>query len=75
MSTKQILIFQEGVFVRRTDTSFPGEVFFGYRADTYFPGALFRLPNRYRFFRSTNFLATEQIPIFQGSLFQISSNR
>ena len=53
--TEQILIFQEGIFFRRTDTIFPGANFmcspnryrfskspyFGYRTGTDFPGAPF----------------------------------
>ena len=53
--TEQILIFQEGMSVRRTDTIFPGALFMC-------------SPNRYRFSRST-VLATEQIPIFQEHLY------
>ena len=59
MFTEQILIFQEGLFdrrtdhnvpgnvfsARRTDTNFPGAVFFGYRTDTDFPGSLFQIPS------------------------------
>ena len=60
VSTEQIVIFQEGISVRRTDTIFPGaaficslkryqfsrRTFFGYRTDTNFPVAPFLLPNR-----------------------------
>ena len=56
MFTEQRLIFQEGLFVRQTDTNFPGSVFFGYRTDTDFPGAPF-------------LVVTEQIPIFQEAFF------
>ena len=53
MFTEQILIFQEGLFVRRTDDNSPGRCICS--------------PNRYHFFQgrrkvvSGHFLATEQI--------------
>ena len=54
--TEQMPIFQEpSLCVHRTDTDFPGAPFY--------------LPNRYQFSRSTSFLATEQIPIFQEHFF------
>ena len=51
MFTEQVLIFQEGLFVRRTDHIFPEEVFSARRTDNNFPGSSICLPNRYHFFQ------------------------
>ena len=40
---EQIPIFQEHFFVDRTDTNFPGALFFGYRTGTDFPRSLFQI--------------------------------
>ena len=69
----QIKIFQEGVFVRRTDTIFFQEGMSVHRTDIpFFQDQFFWLPNGYKFFMSTTFLATEQmqISIFQEAFFK-----
>ena len=80
--TEQILIFQEGLFVRRTDHNFPEEVFSARRTDNNFPGRYNCSPNRYHFFqesmsahRTDNdfpgaiFFGYQQIPIIQEHYF------
>ena len=83
MFTEQILIFQEGIFFRRTDRNFPGDVFSARRTDKNFLGRYIFSTNRYHFFQkglsvhridtdfpgAVFFLATEQISILQEHFF------
>ena len=55
MFTEQILIFQEGIIVLRTNNNFPGNVFSARRTDTIFSRKIC--------------LFIEQIPIFQEQSF------
>ena len=72
MFTEQIPIFQEGMFVRRTDTNLPGAHFMG-SPNTDFPGRYVCSPNRYKFSRSPFYGFTEQIAILQEPLFWLSN--
>ena len=70
MFTEQIPFFQElCLCVHRTDTDFPGALFWLPNRYRFSRSTFFWLPNRYRFSRNT-FLATEQITIFQEAFFK-----
>ena len=66
MFTEQIIIFQEGLFVRRTDHNFPGDLFLLVEHDNNFPGRCICSPNRKHFFKKG---MSAQIPIFQEQFF------